>query len=227
MTPDGPLLSAVSLTKAYPTRSGELIVLRDCTLALDRGQSAAIRGPSGSGKSTLLSILGTLEMASGGRFTIDRFEPQTLSAAQLAEFRNQRIGFVFQDHYLLPQCNTLENVLVPTLVQQAGTDRTARARELLARVGLSQRLEHLPAELSGGERQRTALARALINQPAVVLADEPTGNLDRATAESVADLLIELQAAERFALVVVTHSERMAQRFGRQYELIDGVLRAA
>jgi lipoprotein-releasing system ATP-binding protein len=212
------------IRKSYPTRSGELVVLRDVNLTLAAGESAAVMGPSGSGKSTLLNILGTLEPPTSGRMTIGESDPFALAERELARFRNRRIGFVFQEHHLLPQCSALENVLLPTLADAARSDGSARAKLLLDRVGLSDRLEHRPAELSGGERQRVAIARALINEPVVLLADEPTGNLDRKTAEAIANLLVEVHRDAGAALIVVTHSESLAQRFGRTYELNDGVL---
>ncbi len=219
------MLKAEHIAKSFRTRSGELSVLRDVSLSLERGQAASIMGPSGSGKSTLLNILGTLEPPSSGELRLGETAPFSLSARELARFRNQSVGFVFQEHHLLPQCNVLENVLVPTLVDgRRDEDRVGRARRLLDRVGLSERLEHVPAELSGGERQRVALARALINTPLLLLADEPTGNLDRTTAQSVADLLIELQRSENVTLIVVTHDPKLAGRFERRFELNDGAL---
>ena len=218
------MLTAQHISKSYPTRSGELAVLRDATLELGAGESAAIVGPSGSGKSTLLNIIGTLDAPSAGTLRIAGQDPLTLRDAELARFRNRHVGFVFQEHHLLPQCSALENVLIPTLADPRGAPRLERARDLLARVGLRDRGDHAPGELSGGERQRVAIARALVNTPGLVLADEPTGNLDRATADSVADLLIELQSLEGFALLLVTHSAALAQRMGRRYELLDGRL---
>ncbi len=217
-------LQADAITKSFTTRSGDLVILRDVSLTLDAGESVAVMGPSGSGKSTLLNILGTLEPPSGGRVTIDGCDPFTLSDRELARFRNRRIGFVFQEHHLLPQLSVLENVLLPTLAERHNEDCLQRARELLERVGLSDRLDHRPAELSGGERQRVAIARALVNKPLLLLADEPTGNLDRATADAVADLLVEAHHNERVALVLVTHSERLARRFDTLWDLVDGRL---
>lgn len=213
-----------SLCKEYHTRGEPLVVLRDVHLTLRAGQSAAIMGPSGSGKSTLLSILGALEPPTGGSVTLDGVDPFRLGEAELARFRNRGVGFVFQEHYLLPQCSVLENVLVPTLADRPADDPTPRARELLDRVGLSERLDHLPSELSGGERQRVAIARALMNRPALLLADEPTGNLDRRTADVVAELLLELHRAERTVLVCATHSASLAARFERRFEIADGGL---
>ena len=218
------MLKAVSVTKWFPTRSSRLDVLREISLDLAAGESVAIMGPSGSGKSTLLNILGTLDAPSQGSVTIDGCDPFELSPRQLADFRNRRIGFVFQDHHLLPQCSTLENVLLPTLADARCAEETGRAKELLERVGLSGRLDHRPAELSGGEKQRAAIARALIRRPALVLADEPTGNLDRTSAESVASLLAETALSDGASLVIVTHSERLAARALRRYELVEGKL---
>mgnify|MGYP005837714389 FL=1 len=213
-------LSVENLGKEYPTRSGPLPVLRDISFTLQPGEALAIMGPSGSGKSTLLHILGTLDTPTTGRVTLEGVDPFRLRERELAAFRNRRIGFVFQDHHLLPQCNVLENVLIPTLVSgRPAAEMERRARQLLERVGLSQRLEHRPAELSGGERQRVALARALILQPLLVLADEPTGNLDADSAALVADLLEELHRQERNILIVVTHSVELARRFPRRADL--------
>lgn len=217
-------LLAESLTKSFSTRGGELTVLRDASLRLDRGHAAAIMGPSGSGKSTLLNILGTLESPTSGRVAIDGSDPFALSPPELARFRNRHIGFIFQEHHLLPQCTALENVLIPTLVGKRDRSSRDRATQLLDRVGLSRRLDHRPGELSGGERQRAAIARSLINQPALLLADEPTGNLDRATANTVTDLLCEVFLEENAVLIVVTHSEKLAERFEHRWELVDGRL---
>jgi len=219
-------LSVEHVAKQYPTRGEPLVVLRDVSLELTRGENVAILGPSGSGKSTLLSIIGALESPSSGRVVLDGQDPATLDEPALAALRNRRIGFVFQDHHLLPQCSVLENVLVPTVA--AGPIRVEtmdRARLLLQRVGLSERLDHRPAELSGGERQRVALARALINSPLLLLADEPTGNLDRTNGVRVGELLLELQRQEQTMLIVVTHSPRLAGMMGRRLELDEGTLR--
>jgi lipoprotein-releasing system ATP-binding protein len=220
------MLTAEAVTKHYTTRAGDLAVLRGVSLDLQPGASAAILGPSGSGKSTLLNILGTLEPPTAGRVTLAGEDPYALPAAALARFRNQCVGFVFQDHHLLPQCSVLENVLVPTLAGPSASDVENRARGLLDRLGLAGRVDHRPAELSGGEKQRTALARALINRPRLVLADEPTGNLDAATAVAVGDLLAALPAEHDVMLIVVTHSETLAARFDRQWTLVDGLLTA-
>ena len=211
------IASTRRLEVAIRTPRGELPILADISLSLERGAAVAIMGPSGSGKSTLLYILGALEPPTSGTVTLDGKDPYPLGEREQAAFRNQHIGFVFQDHSLLPQCSVLENVLAPTLVAPpADADarrRRARARELLTQVGLADRLDHRPAELSGGEKQRAALARALIRNPTLLLCDEPTGNLDRAAADAVADLLLELHAARNTILVVVTHSAALADRF--------------
>lgn len=219
-------LSVVALRKSFPTRAGELVVLDGVDLAVPAGGTLAITGPSGCGKSTLLHILGTLDRPSGGSVWLEGVGLFTLADAALARLRNRSIGFVFQDHHLLPQCSVLENVLMPTLASAeppAGIEE--RAAGLLDRVGLSERQDHLPAELSGGERQRVAIARALILNPLLVLCDEPTGNLDRSTARIVADLLLEVQREERAMLIVVTHSLELAGRFDRRAELDGGRLR--
>lgn len=220
-----PALVVDQVTKEYPSRARPLVVLRGCSLQLERGENLAIVGPSGSGKSTLLNIIGTLDRPTSGRVTLDSRDPATMDEAQLAAFRNGQIGFVFQDHHLLPQCSVLENALVPALASgPAQLDDIQRGRQLLERVGLADRLDHLPAELSGGERQRVAIARALLRRPTLVLADEPTGNLDRSTAAGVAELLLELQRQEQTILIVVTHSGELAERLQRQLELDGGRL---
>jgi len=219
-------LVAAKLAKEYPTRSGPLSVLRDINLTLDRGEAVAIMGPSGSGKSTLLHLLGTLDRPTGGQVTLDGTDPFALTESELSSFRNRRIGFVFQDHHLLPQCSVLENVLIPTLVSR-GTDpqqTEAYARSLLERVGLGDRLDHRPAELSGGERQRVAVARALVLRPTLLLADEPTGNLDRKNAQVVGELLLNLHRDENNILIVVTHSSELAKLFPQCWQMNDGTL---
>lgn len=222
------ILEAESISKRYPTRSGELSIIEDVSLALDAGDSAAIMGPSGAGKSTLLNIIAGLEPPSGGTIRLGGVDPFSLSERELARFRNHSVGFIFQEHHLLPQCSVLENVLVPTLADADGPDRMDRALQLLDRVGLADRLEHRPAELSGGERQRVAIARALINEPLLLVADEPTGNLDGRTAGAIADLLLEVHrdrvGGAEGVLVVVTHSEALAGRFDRRWQLADGTL---
>jgi lipoprotein-releasing system ATP-binding protein len=210
------MLKAEGLSKAYPTPRGPLCVLEDASFTLEAGESLCVVGPSGSGKSTLLYLLGTLERPSAGRVLVDGRDVNAMAEAELAAFRNREIGFVFQDHFLLPQLSVLENVLAPTLVAPAVDDYPRRARVLLERVGLGDRLAHRPAELSGGERQRTALARALVMKPRILLCDEPTGNLDADSARVVADLILELHRAEPSVLVLVTHSAELAARLPRR-----------
>jgi lipoprotein-releasing system ATP-binding protein len=222
------MLAVTHVSKSYPTPRGDLRVLTDVSLSLNRGEAVAIMGPSGSGKSTLLYILGALDPPSSGTVTLDGQNPFALGEREQAAFRNRRIGFVFQDHSLLPQCSVLENVLAPTLVASptnggASADQ-ATARELLEQVGLADRLEHRPGELSGGEKQRAALARALIRDPLLVLCDEPTGNLDRVSADTVATLLLDLHAKRKTILIVVTHSTALAERFPARYEMNGGSL---
>ncbi len=219
------MLQADGIGMQYETPTDPLVVLRDVCLTLSDGESASITGPSGSGKSTLLNILGSLEPPTSGSVIIDGCDPYALTAPELALFRNRHVGFVFQDHHLLPQCTVLENVLLPALAdKRSDGGRVQRARTLLDRVGMAERLGHRPSEISGGERQRVALARALINEPALILADEPTGSLDRSTSEHVADLLWELHRQEARILIVVTHNESLAARANRRFDLKDGVL---
>ena len=215
------------LTRDYPTRSGTLSVLRGVDLDLERGQSLAVMGPSGSGKSTLLYIIGTLDTPTAGSVRLDGVDPFALKERELAAFRNRSVGFVFQDHHLLPQCSVLENVLIPTLVDREndfGIAAEDRAAQLLERVGLSARLDHRPAELSGGERQRVAVARALIHRPALLLADEPTGNLDRTSGRAIGVLLLEVAREENAILITVTHSADLAGTFPRTLLMDDGKL---
>ena len=222
------MLQLADITKEYPGPRGVLRILDRVSLTLERGQSAAIMGPSGSGKSTLLYVAGALEPPTSGSVTLDGIEPFSLDERRLAAFRNTHIGFVFQDHCLLPQCTVLENVLIPTLVSHDGReDASVRARGLITRVGLAERIDHRPAALSGGEKQRVAIARALIMNPGLLLCDEPTGNLDRRSADTVASLLLELHEQQRIILLVVTHSVELASRFQQRFELIDGQLSAA
>ena len=215
------VLTVENVSKDYPTPRGPLRVLSDVSLSLEKGAAISIMGPSGSGKSSLLYIIGALEPPTSGRITLNGQNPFELNDKQLAAFRNKQIGFVFQDHCLLPQCSVLENVLTPTLVSTDGADATTRARELLEQVGLGDRLDHKPGELSGGEKQRVSLARALITKPQLLLCDEPTGNLDHKSAEVVASLLLELHKLQQTILVVVTHSAELAARVPIRYELID------
>lgn len=219
------LLQVSEISKEYPTPRGPLSILSGISLSLSRGAAVSIMGPSGSGKSTLLYILGALEPPTAGAVTLDGSNPFLLPERELAAFRNRKIGFLFQDHCLLPQLSVLENVLAPSLVASGGNGHEARARKLLDEVGLSGRLDHRPAELSGGEKQRVALARALILQPLLLLCDEPTGNLDRDSAEAVALLLFALHKKQQTILVVVTHSQELAARFPIRYEMSNGRLK--
>jgi lipoprotein-releasing system ATP-binding protein len=214
------LLEVVNLSKEYPTPQGALTILSDVSLSLKRGDAVSIMGPSGSGKSTLLYIVGALEPPTSGTIRLDDQDPFQLKERELAAFRNRKVGFVFQDHCLLPQCSVIENVLTPTLVSGRGAeDATERARRLLDQVGLGGRIHHRPGELSGGEKQRVALARAMIMGPVLLLCDEPTGNLDQKSAETVARLLLELHERQETILVVVTHSAELAARLPMRYEL--------
>jgi lipoprotein-releasing system ATP-binding protein len=218
------LLQVSDLAKDYPTARGPLRVLDGVSFNLAPGDAAAIMGPSGSGKSSLLYILGGLEPPTAGAITLDEVNPYGLGAAQLAAFRNTRIGFVFQDHCLLPQCTVLENVLIPTLVSPKPSEDMARARQLVEQVGLADRIDHRPAELSGGERQRVAIARALVRQPRLLLCDEPTGNLDRSAADNVAAALVDLHRLQNTILIVVTHSAQLADRLPIRFDLLDSRL---
>jgi lipoprotein-releasing system ATP-binding protein len=213
------LLKAEHISKDYPTPAGPLSIVSDVSLALPQGSAVSIMGPSGTGKSTLLYILGALEPPTSGTVTLDGENPFILDAKKLAAFRNQRIGFVFQDHCLLPQCSVLENVLTPTLVSSLNGAVDQRARDLLNQVGLAERIAHLPSQLSGGEKQRVALARALIMKPRLLLCDEPTGNLDQRSAEVVADMLLDIHRQANTILIVVTHSADLAARFPQRFEL--------
>jgi lipoprotein-releasing system ATP-binding protein len=222
------LVRLAGVTKAYAGigSEAETVVLRGIDLEIPAGDAIAILGPSGSGKTTLLNILGTLEPPSAGTVTWEGQDVFALSPDELAAFRNQKIGFVFQHHHLLPQCTAFENVLVPTLagVARERTAVEARAKALLEQVGLGARLSHRPAQLSGGERQRVAVVRALINRPRLLLADEPTGSLDEEAADALGELLLELNEKEGVALVLVTHSRRLGERMDRILEIHRGVL---
>jgi lipoprotein-releasing system ATP-binding protein len=213
------LLEVTNLAKEYPAPRGTISILSGISLTLSRGDAVSIMGPSGSGKSTLLYILGALEKPTAGLVKLDGQNPFELREPEIAAFRNRKIGFIFQDHCLLPQCSVLENVLTPTLVAESNGDYPERARSLLDQVGLGERTEHRPAELSGGEKQRVALARALIRDPLLLLCDEPTGNLDRRSAEVVSSLLLDLHKRQETILVVVTHSADLASRFPIRFEL--------
>ncbi len=224
-----PLLKLTAVSKRYESPAGaeQVTVLRDVTLEIERAESVAVVGPSGSGKSTFLNILGTLDRPTTGQVLFDSRDLSLLDDVQLAAVRNRQIGLIFQAHHLLPQCTVLENVLVPTLANRDAALRNGaidRARLLLDKVGLAARLEHRPGQLSGGERQRVAVVRALINQPRLLLADEPTGALDRASAQSLADLLVRLNKEEAVTLIVATHALDLAKRMDRVLELRDGRL---
>lgn len=218
-------LVATNLSKQYPTRGEPLRILHDLDLELTAGENVAIVGPSGSGKSTLLHILGTLDTPSSGSVLFDGENPFTMAEQTLADFRNKNIGFIFQEHHLLPQLSVFENVLVPTLASGKPTSADIeRAEDLIERVGLTDRSHHRPAELSGGERERVAVARALINKPMLLLADEPTGNLDHENAQQIGELLLDIQRQEQMILVVVTHSQELSQKLDQQLELSSGQL---
>ena len=220
------MLKVENVSKEYQTPRGPLKIVSEVSLSLSRGDAVSIMGPSGSGKSTLLYLIGALEPPSSGTITLDDQNPFQLKEKELAAFRNKEIGFIFQDHCLLPQCSVLENVLTPTLVSASRDgDAPQRARALLEQVGLADRLDHRPAKLSGGEKQRVALARALITRPQLLLCDEPTGNLDHKAAEVVASLLLALHQQQQTILIVVTHSAELAARFPLRYELTDQRLR--
>ena len=221
------MLEVSQLTKTYPTARGPLPILGGVSFSLSRGDAASIMGPSGSGKSTLLYVVGALEPPTSGTVTLDGADPFALDERKQAAFRNSQVGFVFQDHLLLPQCTVLENVLLPTLVAPAETAAAERARALLEQVGLRDRMDHRPAELSGGERQRAALARALVRRPPLVVCDEPTGNLDRRSAEAVTSLLFELHEQQNNVLLIVTHNPELAARCPIRYRLDDQQLAPA
>jgi lipoprotein-releasing system ATP-binding protein len=221
-----PILRLVRVSKLYATSSGEAVVLREVSLEVSAGESIAIMGPSGSGKSTLLQIIGTLERATSGEVWLGGEDLSRMDEAGLARVRNRRIGFVFQAHHLLPQCSVLENVLLPALAFSAAapSETLERARRLLHRVGLGDRVNQRAALLSGGERQRTAVVRALINQPGLLLADEPTGSLDHTNAQELGELLRQLNREENLTLLIVTHSAEIARSMGRTLQLTGGRL---
>ena len=227
---DSIVLKLEDVYKQYESADRDPVpVLRGISLIVQRCDSLAIVGPSGSGKSTLLNILGSLDSPTRGSIRLDGEELAHLPEQRLAAIRSQKIGFIFQSHHLLPQCSVLENILVPALAAtgRAPASAVERAKQLLERVGLGHRLTHQPAQLSGGECQRVAVVRALINRPSLILADEPTGALDHSTAESLADLLVELNRDEHVTLVVVTHSEELAAKMGTTHQLQDGQFAAS
>jgi lipoprotein-releasing system ATP-binding protein len=220
---DGGGLRVVDVHKRYETGAEPVVVLSGVSFDVGDGESLAITGPSGSGKSTLLHVIGALDPPTSGRVEVDGQDPHGMGDRELSRFRNRTMGFVFQDHHLLPQYSVLENVLVPALAFPGDHDGAeARARELVARVGLDHRSTHRPSRLSGGERQRVAVARALINRPRLLLCDEPTGSLDSKTADAVGSLLFDMHREEKTILIVVTHSHELAGRFARRIELRDG-----
>jgi lipoprotein-releasing system ATP-binding protein len=224
------MLELVHVAKKYdsPGDKQGLSVLKDITLKVQPGRSFAVVGPSGSGKSTLLNIMGALDYPTGGQVLFDGRDLAVLGEKELAQIRNKQIGFVFQLHHLLPQCTVLENILVPTLADKkrpSMKEVNDRATRLLERVGLKEFLLYRPGELSGGQRQRVAVVRALINNPKLLLADEPTGSLDKDSSENIAELLVELNKSEKVTLIVVTHSLSLAERMGQVMELSDGLLK--
>jgi len=223
----GAFLELRDVTKIYRTPSGDsVIVLKDIQLSAARGDAVAVIGPSGSGKSTLLNIIGSLDSPSSGLVTLSGRELSSLGEDEVAVLRNEEIGFIFQLHHLLPQCTVLENVLVPAIPRKAQNDEAVvkRAKMLLERVGLGKFMDYFPARLSGGERQRIAVVRALINKPGLVLADEPTGSLDQASAAALGNLLCELNHEEKVTLITVTHSDELAGMMNTVYRLKDGML---
>ncbi len=222
----GSTLTVAGLGKQYPTPAEPLVVLRDVSLSLAPGLALAIVGPSGSGKSTLLNILGTLDHPTTGTVRLGDTDPFTLPEPALAKFRSQHVGFIFQDHHLLPQCTALENVLLPRIASAAKADpaAVARAKDLLKQVGLSNRETHFPGELSGGERQRVAIARAMMNEPGLLLCDEPTGNLDAANAQAIGELLADVPKRLNAILITVTHSTALAATFTHKMQMQEGHL---
>jgi lipoprotein-releasing system ATP-binding protein len=219
------MLEVTEVSKSFATAGSDLPVLHRVSFTLEPGRRLAVMGPSGSGKSTLLAILGGIDEPTEGSVRLDGVDPFAGDAATRAAFRNRRIGFVFQEHHLLAGCTALDNVLVPAVATgRVPRETVARGRRLLERVGLAGRLDHRPGELSGGERQRVAVARALVLAPRLVLADEPTGQLDSRSAADVADLLVDLTTEAGGMLVVVTHAESLAERVGGVRRLVDGRL---
>ena len=225
------MLELEHVTKSFesPVESGSVCILKDISLKVEQGKSLVIAGPSGSGKSTLLNIIGALDRPTDGKVLFDGKDFAQLNDTELAKIRNEKIGFVFQLHHLLPQCTVLENVLIPTLADKkrfSQEQTQKRAVELLEQVGLKDYLQYRPGEISGGQRQRVALARALINKPKLLLADEPTGSLDKDSSKNVADMLIKLNKVEQVTMIVVTHSLELAEEIGDVMELNDGVLKS-
>lgn len=226
MREGGIMLSVEDVNKSYPSAGDNSIdVLKDIDISVESGETLAVTGPSGSGKSTLLNLMGALDRPDSGRIMFDCQDVSLLGERTLARLRNSRIGFVFQQHHLLPQCSALENVLVPSLVNENREGAHERAVDLLERVGLGERMDHRPGRLSGGECQRAAVVRALINKPRILLADEPAGSLDEKGAADLCDLLLELNRESGVAVVMATHSEKLAGRMGRILEIHEGVMR--
>jgi lipoprotein-releasing system ATP-binding protein len=223
-----PLIEARAVHKSYWMGEKEIHVLRGASFSLEAGEMASLVGPSGVGKSTFLHVIGTLDPPTAGEVLFDGVSAFDMNEEQLAGFRNRSVGFVFQFHYLLPEFTALENVAMPGLINRWPRDKAAAAaREMLEVVGLGHRIEHKPGELSGGEQQRVALARALVLKPRLLLADEPTGNLDEATGEGIHALLTELNQKLGIAAIVVTHNPRLAERMPRQLRLSEGLVVAA
>ena len=222
--PNQATLIVENLRKEFETPSGPLVVVKDASFSLSPGESVAIVGPSGAGKSTLLNMIGSLEQPTSGSIRVGAVEVAQLEAEGLATFRSRNVGFVFQDHHLLPQCTAIENVMLPTLPAGPQEDCVERAASLLERVGLGERIDSFPSKLSGGERQRVAIARAMINEPPLLLCDEPTGNLDHETGDQIGSLFLELASEKSVMLIVVTHNLDLARRFGQVMELREGVL---
>jgi lipoprotein-releasing system ATP-binding protein len=227
MDTDSPLLKLTNIGKSYGDGATATDVLTAIDLEVSTGESLAIVGPSGCGKSTLLNLIGLLDTPTTGNVRFEGDPIDGFNEAERAAFRNRSIGFIFQLHHLLPQCTALENVLVPSIVNPRGGDATERATQLLERVGLKERIGARPGELSGGERQRVAVVRALINRPRLLLADEPTGALSETGAAELTELLLELNAEENMALVVVTHASAVASKMKLQYLLKGGRLTLA
>lgn len=223
-----PMIEVAGLSKIYETPGGAVEVLDGLEWQVAAGEAVAITGPSGSGKTTLLNLLGALDHPSAGTIRIAGRDITSLAAADASRFRNRSLGFIFQQHHLLPQLSVLENMLVPRLAggwEETPADTQFRARDLLEKVGLVHRLKHLPWQLSGGEKLRAGVARALVNRPSLVLADEPTGMLDEAATEQVAELLLQLNREEGVTMVVVTHNTALARRIGRTFNLTHGKLK--
>lgn len=223
MSSKSDILSLAHIEKNFPSPTGAVMVLRDISLTVLAGEALAVLGPSGVGKSTLLNIIGGLDSPTSGTVQLGEMLVTALAGQALSDYRARRVGFVFQDHHLLPQLTALENVLLPTLPVHAG-NRVAAATELLRRLGVAERAHAFPAQLSGGERQRVAIARALINEPALLLCDEPTGNLDNDTGGAIIDLLLELVRQQRVTVLMVTHNLAYAARFDREVTLSHGLL---